>query len=99
MRPQRHNGTEGRSGRLNGALPHPLTLPGSRGLLTRLVGETREPWSAGRALGGSARRKSPESPARTQGRGRSRYGTQEEAHATRSWSGEGGKRDPTPPGG
>ncbi len=72
MRPQRHNGTEGRAVSLNGEPTHPLTLPVYRGILTRLVGDTRETWEAGLALWGSARRKSPESPARKQGRRRSR---------------------------
>jgi hypothetical protein len=50
IRPQRQHGMEGRSGRLNGAPPHPLTLPVYRGLLPRLVGETGGTWSAGFAL-------------------------------------------------
>jgi len=44
MRPQRQNGMEGRLARLNGTLTHPLTLPGYRGILPRLVGEPRETW-------------------------------------------------------
>jgi hypothetical protein len=44
MRPQRQNGMEGRSVSFNGELTHPLTLPVYRGILTRLVGETRETW-------------------------------------------------------
>ena len=77
----------------------PLTLPVYSGILTRLMGETRETWYAGLALWGGARRKSPESPTRKHGRGRSREGTQEEANATLSWGGEGGKRDPALQGG
>jgi hypothetical protein len=72
IRPQRQNGMEGRSVSLNGALTPPLTLPVSRGILTRLGGETRETWEAGFALWGGARRQSPESPARKPGRRRSR---------------------------
>jgi len=65
---------EGRSVSFNGALMRPLPLPVYRGILTRLVGETRETWEAGLALWGGARRKSPESPARKQGRGRAGKG-------------------------
>jgi hypothetical protein len=68
---------------LNGKLTPPLTLPVSRGLLPRLVGETRGTWEAGCALWGGARRKPPESPTRKHGGGRSRSGTREEANAPR----------------
>jgi hypothetical protein len=67
MRPQRQNGTEGRAASLNGTLTPLSTLPVYSGILTRLVGETRETWEAGCALWGSAKRQPPESPERTPG--------------------------------
>jgi hypothetical protein len=67
---------------MNGEPTHPLTRPVDRGILPRLVGETRRTWEAGLALRGGARRKSLESPERKQREGRSREETWEEANAT-----------------
>jgi hypothetical protein len=68
MRPQRHNGMEGRLARFNGTLTPPLTLPVDRGILPRLVGEPRETWEAGCTLQGGARPTPLESPRRKRGR-------------------------------
>jgi hypothetical protein len=58
----------------NGDPTPPLTLPVYRGILSRLVCDTRATWEAGRALWGRARRKSSASPARKQGRRRAGKG-------------------------